>query len=137
MKVKCPNCGKMYWETTEAYDPDRAPNGSMLRLLHPWLRNSWPIFGDGIMPRKDGTGTASTLCAELDCVGCLGSLAPSGHLTVIPDPVPEPEILDSADSSELTRSFTSDGNQVPVLTSEDDVVPAKKKKRGGRHASSV
>lgn len=82
LKISCPSCKKVRWETTEAYDPDVTPNGSMVRLLQPWLGNSWPIFGDGVMPTKNGTGTIGTLCAEMDCIECLASLAPSGRLTV-------------------------------------------------------
>ena len=88
-RVKCPNCGKVHWETTEAYDPDSRPNGSMLRLLDPWKTNHWPIFGDGVMPKTDGTGTSVTPCAELDCISCLSQLAPSGHLMVVLEEVPE------------------------------------------------
>ena len=99
LKVKCPNCGKVYWETTDQYDPDARPNGSMVRLLNPWLKNSWPIFGDGIMPRGDGSGTSVTPCAEMDCIGCLAQLAPSGKLKAI-EPKPEMPILIPVEVSE-------------------------------------
>jgi hypothetical protein len=84
MKVKCPNCGKIFWETTDKYDPNVSPNGSMVRLLEPWKSNNWPVFGDGVM-----IASASTLAAEMDCPACLSQLAPSGRLTTIEDEVKE------------------------------------------------
>ena len=83
LKIACPNCKRVRWETTGAFDPDQTPNGSMVKLLQPWLGNSWPIFGDGVMPTKAGIGTIGTPCAEMDCNECLASLAPSGRLTVL------------------------------------------------------
>jgi len=83
-KVRCPNCKKIFWETTDKFDPEITPNGSMLRLLQPYRGNHWPIFGDGIMPTRDGTGTAGTKCAEMDCPQCLAQLAPSGKLSIAP-----------------------------------------------------
>ncbi len=88
-EVKCPNCKRVFWETTDKFNPDIAPNGSMLRLLQPYRGNNWPIFGDGVMPKGDGTGTMGTLSAEMDCPQCLAQLAPSGRLMVIDD-VPTP-----------------------------------------------
>jgi len=105
-KVSCPNCKKVFWETTDKFDPEITPNGSMLRLLQPYRKNHWPIFGDGIMPTRDGTGTVGTKCAEMDCLQCLAQLAPSGKLNVLaPRPEPEPtmqEALGVEDQIEMT-----------------------------------
>jgi hypothetical protein len=78
MKVQCPNCKRIFWETTENYNPEVSPNGSMVRLLEPWKSNHWPVFGDGVMITVSGT-----LAAEMDCPACLAQLAPSGRLSVI------------------------------------------------------
>ena len=48
MKVQCPNCKRVFWETTDKYDPNIKPNGSMVKLLEPYKSNNWPIFGDGV-----------------------------------------------------------------------------------------
>ena len=87
-KVHCPNCKKVFWETTDEFDPEITPDGSMLRLLQPYRRNHWPIFGNGIMPTRNGTGTVGTKCAEMDCPQCLAQLAPSRKLNVLA-PCPE------------------------------------------------
>ena len=104
LQVRCPNCKKIFWETTDKFDPEITPNGSMLRLLQPYRGNHWPIFGDGVMPTRNGTGTAGTKCAEMDCPQCLAQLAPSGKLNVLA-PRPEPtmqEALGVEDQIEMT-----------------------------------
>ena len=89
LKVQCPNCKRIMHETTDSYDPNVPPNGSMVVLLEPYRSNSWPIFGDGVM-----RGTAATKRAEMDCPNCLAQLAPSGKLRVLApvEEVKEPEI---------------------------------------------
>ena len=64
-------------ETTDKFDPDVRPNGSMVRLLEPWKSQKWDTFDDGCLP------TAGTSCALMNCPACAGALAPSGRLTVI------------------------------------------------------
>lgn len=96
MKIQCPSCKRVFWETTETYDPDIRPNGSMVRLIEPYKSNHWPVFGDGVM-----VSSAATLAAEMDCPACLAQLAPSGKLTIYKEPdvikepvvevIPEPE----------------------------------------------
>jgi hypothetical protein len=98
MRVRCPNCKRIFWETTQTFKPNVTPNGSMLRLLEPWRGNNWPIFGDGIMPVKNGAGTAGTVAAELDCPTCLAQLAPSGRLTVIEDSESAVEVSDEVET---------------------------------------
>ena len=112
LQVKCPNCGKIHWETTDKYDPEISPNGSMVRLLNPWLRNSWPIFGDGIMPKRDGSGTNVTLGSEMDCISCLAQLAPSGKLRVVePEPLKDlkEQLKVPVGEGDITSPFSSDG----------------------------
>jgi len=101
MKVQCPNCKRVFWETTDKYDPNIKPNGSMVKLLEPYKSNNWPIFGDGVM-----RATAGTLAAEMDCPACLAQLAPSGRLRVIPDPIKEEcdEGLHTEDSGDIDGS---------------------------------
>lgn len=86
MKVKCPNCKAVMWQTTDQFDPDKTPHGAMLELLPPWKDNSWPIYGDGVM-----IASSTTACAEMDCPQCLAQLAPSGRLTIVPEEVPQAE----------------------------------------------
>ena len=76
MKVKCPNCKRMDFVTTEKYLPDVTPNGSFVKCLLPF--------------KIDWLEMSTTLVSEMTCPHCLGQLAPAGRLTVIPeDPIKE------------------------------------------------
>ena len=75
MKVKCPNCKKVFFETTDKYDPDVSPRGDMLRCLLPY--------------HIDYLLSSVTTVAYLTCPECLAQLAPSGKLTVLPEPPEE------------------------------------------------
>ncbi len=134
MKVQCPNCKRIFWETTDKYDPNKTPNGSMVKQLEPYKSNHWPIFGDGVM-----RATAGTLAAEMDCPACLAQLAPSGRLRVIPDPVSEEEDegLRTEDSGDNTGSEDdqenlggNDQTTAPEVKDEvQEVVTPKKTRR--------
>lgn len=76
MIVKCPQCGVAYYETTDTFNPNASPNGSMLRLRDPWKSMGWYTYG---VDRGDG---ASMLASDLECTGCYAPLAPSGRLRV-------------------------------------------------------
>lgn len=71
MKVKCPNCGRMDFVTTDKYDPNITPHGGMVRSLLPY--------------QIDWLTMSTTLAAEMTCPECLAQLAPSGKLWVIND----------------------------------------------------
>ena len=132
MKVQCPNCRRIFWETTDKYNPDIRPNGSMVRLLEPYKSNTWPIFGDGVM-----RATAGTLAAEMDCPACLAQLAPSGRLRVIPDPVSEEcdEGISAEDSGNSSsgeddqENLGGDDQTESVETKEEIQVTPKKTRR--------
>lgn len=75
LKVKCQNCKAICFETTDKYNPDVTPNGSMVRKLVPW--------------EIDWLCSSTTLASEMTCPKCgVGQLALSGRLTVLPEPVP-------------------------------------------------
>jgi len=80
MIVKCPQCKVSYYETTDKYDPDVSPNGSMLRLRDPWRSMGWATYG---LDRGEGPGL---LWSDLECTGCSAPLAPSGRLIMGPNP---------------------------------------------------
>jgi len=77
LPVKCPNCKGSHFITTDKYDPDVSPNGSMVSLRKKYA--SWPL---------DWLCTSGTKAAELTCPECLGQLAHSGRLLVV---MPEEE----------------------------------------------
>jgi len=73
LKVKCPNCKRMDFVTTNQYDPEKLPNGSMVRCLLPY--------------HIDWLCSSATYAAQMTCPECTCQLAPYGRLTVI-EPVP-------------------------------------------------
>ena len=76
LKVKCPNCKRMDFVTTNQYDPEKLPNGSMVRCLLPY--------------HIDWLCSSATYAAQMTCPECTCQLAPYGRLTVIiPQPSPE------------------------------------------------
>jgi len=68
MKVQCQSCKTLTHNTTEAFDPDKRPDRTMVELLEPF--KSWG-YGDGFQ--------------DLECPNCESPLAPGGRLTVVPD----------------------------------------------------
>jgi len=72
--VKCPQCNVSYYETTDKFEPDVRPNGSMLALRDPWKSLGWATYGLDI---GEGPGVLSS---DMECVGCSAPLAPSGRL---------------------------------------------------------
>jgi predicted RNA-binding Zn-ribbon protein involved in translation (DUF1610 family) len=72
LKVKCPNCGRVMFETTARFDPDVRPNGSMVKSLAPYF--------------IDWLCTSTTKAVEMCCPECLAPLAPSGVLNVLVEP---------------------------------------------------
>jgi uncharacterized protein YbaR (Trm112 family) len=74
LKVVCPQCKRKKFVTTEHYNPDISPNGSMVRFLGGY--------------HIDWLTTSATKCSELACPECQGQLAPSGRLTVIDESKP-------------------------------------------------
>jgi hypothetical protein len=69
LKVVCPQCKRKKFVTTEHYNPDISPNGSMVRFLGGY--------------HIDWLTTSATKVSEMACPECQGQLAPSGRLTVI------------------------------------------------------
>lgn len=131
MLVRCKNCGGKYWETTDTYDPNEIPDGSMLRLRQPWLGNRWPIFGDGILPKADGSGLVSIKPSEMDCPGCLASIIYNGQLVVELDNSDVPVDKVSADDviKVLQEIETEDIiEDIPVISSKSITSRAKLKK---------
>lgn len=70
LKVKCCNCGRTDFETTDKFNPDVTPNGSMVKCLLPY--------------HIDWLTLSTTKAAEMTCPECCAQLAPSGRLTVLP-----------------------------------------------------
>ena len=107
LKVKCPNCKRMDFVTTDKYDPNVSPRGDMLKSL--------------VTYHLDFLLTSSTPVSSLTCPECTCQLAPYGRLTVIPDMmVPEGAQIPTPDGP-ITTPFTSDGNPTPATEEADRV----------------
>lgn len=78
LKVVCPSCRRKEFVTTDKYNPDKAPNGGMIK----WL-GTYHI---------DFLCSSTTLASELICPSCQAQLAPSGRLTVI-EPLQQQETV--------------------------------------------
>jgi uncharacterized protein YbaR (Trm112 family) len=98
LKVVCPQCKRRLFETTEKYNPDISPNGSMVRFLGGY--------------HIDWLTTSATKCSEMACPECQGQLAPSGRLTVI-----YPSMGDAIQNAK-------DGDVVEVPPTDDREDPA-------------
>ena len=104
LPVKCPNCKKILFKTTDKYDPNVSPRGDMLKSL--------------VTYHMDFLLTSSTPVSSLTCPECTCQLAPYGRLTVIPDMmVPEGAQIPTPDGP-ITTPFTSDGNPTPAPVEE-------------------
>jgi hypothetical protein len=111
LKVKCPNCGRTDFITTDKYNPDVRPNGGMVKCTLPYY--------------IDWLTTSSTVCAEMTCPECMAQLAPSGVLTVM---VPVRECgqffagdfitPQSAQEAQPLNSFSPDGSNIRIPMEE-------------------
>ena len=72
-RVKCPNCGGIYFRTTKTYRVRETANAGMIEMLEPWKGWGW---GNGIQDETNGYG-------DMACPGCGNMLAPDGKLSVI------------------------------------------------------
>lgn len=77
LKVQCNGCRKVLHVTTDKYDPDIPPNGSMVRLIQPWARWNWSAFDD------QGEALSTTPAVMMTCPACSAPLVLNGKLTII------------------------------------------------------
>ena len=73
MKVKCPFCGQIYYETSDRYDPDKPLKGYMVKLIN---KGDYPKFF-GIDLENDVPPNMML------CIGCGCSIAPEGKLILV------------------------------------------------------
>lgn len=79
LPVKCPQCKRVMFHTTDKFDPALPPNGSMVRFLKNW--------------HLDWLCVAGTKASEMTCPECLGQLAHGGNLLVMVPPHRIPEVF--------------------------------------------
>ena len=104
-KVKCPNCKRTDFVTTDKYNPDVQPNGSMVLCTLPY--------------HIDWLCSSATYAAQMTCPECTCQLAPYGRLTVIiPQPSPE-----SVAEPENQRTIEPPGTQPEIEVQGKDNPP--------------
>lgn len=115
LKVKCPNCTRICFETTDQFNPDLPPHGGMVKCL--------------LQYHIDWLCAPTTKASEMACPECLAPLVVGGILNVVM-PAREagecfgksPAIaLDKTTPGDvltpnepITTPFTSDGNPLPI-----------------------
>ena len=83
--VKCPNCGGVFYETTDEYDPSKMTTGAMLRFTEKYGPNGY----NWSLPFSE-----YDMSEGLVCVDCGSDLAPNGYLGIdklILTPMDKPE----------------------------------------------
>lgn len=111
MKIQCPGCKRIVAETTDRFNPDVRPNGSMLEIAEPYKSRGW-----GQMM----AWTIGTCCAELFCPCCNYPLAPSGRFTLLGEPeiVEQVPISDSVDI-EIIKPASASPDSCPKCGREE------------------
>lgn len=69
LKIKCPNCTRISFETTDQFNPDVPPHGGMVKSL--------------LQYHIDWLCTSTTKASEMTCPECLAPLVVGGVLNVI------------------------------------------------------
>jgi hypothetical protein len=69
LRVVCPICKRRDFVTTDKFDAQKSPNGSMVKCLLPY--------------QIDWLCTTTTRSAEMTCPECCALLAPQGRLTLV------------------------------------------------------
>jgi len=93
-------------KTTANYNPDVRPNGAMVSLLDPWKSRGWDCFDDG------GRCMYSTMASMMNCPACAAALAPSGRLTIVPEP--EKVKTQAEINQEKIKATQSDVEKIPA-----------------------
>ena len=100
LKIKCPNCKRTDFETTDKYNSEVSPVGSMVKCLLPY--------------QIDWLCSSTTKGAEMTCPECLAALVLKGRLSVVPPTHMEKEeafekkINNITPSEQVTAKFVCD-----------------------------
>ena len=92
LKIKCVQCGRVSFETTEKFIPDVLPNGSMVKSLLPY--------------DHDWLCAATTPASEMACPECLAPLVVGGVLNVI---------MPAREAGEAFKDVLTDGQKAGIL----------------------
>jgi hypothetical protein len=103
MKVKCPNCTRISFETTDQFNPDLPPHGGMVRCL--------------LQYHIDWLCAPTTKASEMCCPECLAPLVVGGVLNVA---------MPAREAGEFLGMKIIESNQIPdnviAMVSGDKVI---------------
>ena len=100
LKVKCPKCKRTgTYITTDKYDPNITPNGSMLKLKNPKYK--------GGLTYGSAKGSPPVAACFMECCDCGGLLTFGGKLIVIDDE-PKPKGKTKAKPKQIEIEDTQD-----------------------------
>ena len=124
LDVKCVACRRIYFSTTEQYDPGEKPNGAMLRLKNPWRRLKWSPFGDGLSHAQ--ACRKSRKWHTMTCPGCGGYLCGGKpRLLVMPRPKDNSPVVETYSDEELAREWEERSKHDDPGSIEDKIVSMK------------
>lgn len=115
-KIKCPNCTRICFETTDQFNPDLPPHGGMVKCL--------------LQYHIDWLCVPTTKASEMCCPECLAPLVVGDVLNVILPPrnigeyfEQERDVIQSYidEINNAATRFTSDGNPTPATEEADRV----------------
>lgn len=116
--VKCPNCGGVFYETTEEYDPGKMTTGAMLRFTEKY----GPSGYNWSLPFSDYDMSEGLVCVE-----CGADMAPSGYLGIdklllTPMDAPESPRIDDfpLERATIPLQFDDEPEVVEGIKIEDD-----------------
>lgn len=107
MKVQCPNCKRKSFETTEKFNPDKTPNGGMVKCLLPY--------------QIDWLCVSTTLAAEMTCPECLAPLVHNGMLCVLYPTKDAGGFFKTDDATVNSDLPTGDKSQIEEQEAPDDL----------------
>jgi len=124
LKVQCPGCKRVCFETTDRFDPDETPNGAMVKSL--------------MLYQIDWLTSSTTLASEMTCPECMAPLVQKGRLTILPAAKPDATRL-SGDSMKVAANdleipirdgspqMVVEGNTVTVVDPANFICPECKR----------
>jgi hypothetical protein len=94
-KIKCPNCTRICFETTDQFNPDLPPHGGMVKFL--------------LQYHIDWLCVPTTKASEMCCPECLAPLVVGGVLNVI---MPARDVGGMFEDQRIAQNMVNAANEV-------------------------
>lgn len=116
LKVKCKNCGEIFYETTDVFTPEKILTGEMLRWTEKYGPNglNWSLMF-----------AAHDLAEAIICEGCGEPVAPTGRLSLDGlNVTKDPKGQDDGEKKEISREESQVREKPETEVQEEIVNPA-------------